>query len=46
MDAFRRILGTTELDARQFGWALFAAVAFLFRWELSKFLARRARAAG
>ncbi|GAA2791094.1 HAD-IC family P-type ATPase [Kitasatospora sp. CM 4170] len=41
MDAFRRILGTTELNARQFGWALLAALALLLLWELGKFLARR-----
>ncbi|MCG6498337.1 HAD-IC family P-type ATPase [Kitasatospora sp. A2-31] len=40
-DAFRRILGTTELDARQFGWALLAALALLLLWEVGKFLARR-----
>ncbi|MFE0463880.1 cation-translocating P-type ATPase [Kitasatospora sp. NPDC058965] len=41
MDAFHRILGTTDLNARQFGWALLAAVALLLLWELGKFLARR-----
>ncbi|MFJ3792853.1 cation-translocating P-type ATPase [Kitasatospora sp. NPDC090091] len=41
MDAFRRILGTTELNARQFGWALLAALALLLLWELGKLLARR-----
>ncbi|MER7701507.1 HAD-IC family P-type ATPase [Kitasatospora sp. NPDC097605] len=41
MDAFHRILGTTELDARQFGWALLAAVALLLLWELGKLSARR-----
>ncbi|MFE7192668.1 cation-translocating P-type ATPase [Kitasatospora sp. NPDC057541] len=44
MDAFHRILGTTDLDARQFGWALLAAVALLLLWELGKLLARAARA--
>ncbi|MFF3446249.1 cation-translocating P-type ATPase [Streptomyces sp. NPDC002667] len=43
LDGFRRILGTTEIDARQFGWALLSAVAFLVVWEVGKFLARRAR---
>ncbi|GAA4877920.1 HAD-IC family P-type ATPase [Kitasatospora terrestris] len=43
MDLFHRILGTTDLNARQFGWALLAAVAFLLLWELGKLLARRAR---
>jgi Ca2+-transporting ATPase len=41
MDAFHRMLGTTDLNARQFGWALLAAVALLLLWELGKFLARR-----
>ncbi|MFB6891898.1 cation-translocating P-type ATPase [Kitasatospora sp. NPDC056327] len=44
MDAFHRLLGTTELDARQFGWALLAAVALLLLWELGKLLARRSGA--
>ncbi|MEV6197916.1 HAD-IC family P-type ATPase [Streptomyces sp. NPDC051920] len=46
MDGFRRILGTTEINARQFGWALLSAVALLVVWEVGKLLARRARAAG
>ncbi|MCX4531551.1 HAD-IC family P-type ATPase [Streptomyces sp. NBC_01669] len=45
MDGFRRILGTTEIDLRQFGWALLAALVLLLLWELGKLLARRARAA-
>ncbi|MGW8782435.1 cation-translocating P-type ATPase [Streptomyces sp. NPDC055796] len=45
MDGFQRILGTTEIDARQFGWALLAALALLLVWELGKFTARRAKAA-
>ncbi|MFF4099271.1 cation-translocating P-type ATPase [Streptomyces sp. NPDC001903] len=45
MDGFQRILGTTEIDARQFGWALLAALALLLLWELGKFTARRAKAA-
>ncbi|MER7692130.1 hypothetical protein [Streptomyces sp. NPDC097610] len=43
LDGFRRILGTTQINARQFGWALLAAVALLFLWELGKLLARRSR---
>ncbi|GLX35947.1 ATPase [Streptomyces roseochromogenus] len=42
MDGFRRLLGTTEIDARQFGTALLAALALLLLWELGKLLARRA----
>ncbi|HEU5386858.1 MAG TPA: HAD-IC family P-type ATPase [Streptosporangiaceae bacterium] len=41
-DAFRRLLGTVQLDLREFGWALVPAVALLALWELGKFLARRA----
>ncbi|MFE5769934.1 cation-translocating P-type ATPase [Streptomyces sp. NPDC056485] len=44
MDGFQRILGTTEIGARQFGWALLAALALLLVWELGKFAARRAKA--
>ncbi|MFD7229952.1 cation-translocating P-type ATPase [Streptomyces sp. NPDC059881] len=43
LDGFRRILGTTEIDLRQFGWALLSAVVFLLLWELGKLLARRSR---
>ncbi|MGW1894305.1 cation-translocating P-type ATPase [Streptomyces sp. NPDC002004] len=46
MDGFRRILGTTEIGMRQFGWVLLSAVALLLVWELGKFVARRARGAG
>jgi Ca2+-transporting ATPase len=41
MDAFRRLLGTTELNLRQFAWALIPAVALLALWELGKLAARR-----
>ncbi|MFE7093744.1 cation-translocating P-type ATPase [Streptomyces erythrochromogenes] len=43
MDGFQRLLGTTEIDARQFGWALLAAVALLLLWESGKLVARRSR---
>ncbi|MFG2365983.1 cation-translocating P-type ATPase [Streptomyces mirabilis] len=43
LDGFRRILGTTQINAGQFGWALLAAVALLLLWELGKLLARRSR---
>ncbi|MEU9075218.1 cation-transporting P-type ATPase [Kitasatospora sp. NPDC048538] len=46
MDAFRRILGTTDIDVRQFGWALLAAVALLLLWELGKLPARLRAPAG
>jgi Ca2+-transporting ATPase len=41
LDAFRRILGTTDLDMRQFRWALIPPILLLGLWELGKFLARR-----
>jgi P-type Ca2+ transporter type 2C len=41
MDAFRRLLGTTELDMHEFAWTLIPALALLALWELGKFLARR-----
>ncbi|MFJ8109145.1 cation-translocating P-type ATPase [Streptomyces sp. NPDC096132] len=40
LEGFRRVLGTTEIDARQFGWALLAALALLLVWELGKLIAR------
>ncbi|MEU1536101.1 cation-translocating P-type ATPase [Streptomyces fagopyri] len=46
LDGFRRILGTTSIDAGQFGWALLTAVALLLVWELGKLLTRRYRGAG
>ena len=45
MDALRRILGTTDINLREFGWALVPAVALLLLWEAGKFVARR-RVAG
>ena len=41
MDALRRILDTTELSLRQFGWALLPAFGLLVLWELGKYEARR-----
>ncbi|HEV3351677.1 MAG TPA: cation transporting ATPase C-terminal domain-containing protein, partial [Acidimicrobiales bacterium] len=41
MDAFRRILGTTDLTMRQFRWALIPAICLLGLWELGKYIARR-----
>ena len=43
IDGFRRLLGTTELNVRQFAWALVPAIALLVLWELGKFLARLGR---
>jgi Ca2+-transporting ATPase len=45
MDALRRVLGTAELNLRQFAWALVPAIALLALWELGKHVARRARPA-
>jgi P-type Ca2+ transporter type 2C len=41
LDALRHLLGTVQIDARQFGWALLTAVGLLVVWELAKFVARR-----
>jgi Ca2+-transporting ATPase len=41
MDALRRILGTTDLNMRQFRWALIPPIAVLGLWELGKFIGRR-----
>jgi len=43
MDVFNRLLDTTELNMKQFAWALVPAIALLALWELGKFLARRSR---
>jgi Ca2+-transporting ATPase len=42
-DAFERLLGTTQLNAREFAWALVPAIALLALWELGKIAGRRAR---
>jgi P-type Ca2+ transporter type 2C len=41
MGLFNRLLGTTQLNLRQFGWALVPALALLLLWELGKYVARR-----
>jgi Ca2+-transporting ATPase len=41
MDALQRVLGTTELNMKQFRWALVPAIALLLLWELGKWIARR-----
>jgi Ca2+-transporting ATPase len=43
-DFLRRLLGTTQLTARQWGLAFAAAIALLLAWELGKWIARRAAA--
>jgi len=40
-DFLRRLLGTQELTAQEFGVALLAAVALLVAWEAAKWVARR-----
>ncbi len=40
MDALRRILGTTQLDFREFTWALVPPVGLFLLWELGKLTAR------
>jgi len=45
LDMFRRLLGTTELNLREFGWALVPAIVLLALWELGKLFARRSAAA-
>jgi Ca2+-transporting ATPase len=42
MDVFKRLLGTTQLNLREFAWALVPALALLVLWELGKLLARSA----
>ncbi len=41
MDAFQRLLGTTQLNLREWSWALVPAIALLALWELGKLIARR-----
>ena len=41
MDVFHRLLGTAELNLREFSWALVPAIALLALWELGKLIARR-----
>jgi P-type Ca2+ transporter type 2C len=44
MDVFHRLLGTVDINLRQFGWALVPPIALLALWELGKLIARRAAA--
>ena len=41
MDVFNRLLGTTQLNLREFAWALVPPIALLLLWELGKLAARR-----
>ena len=42
---FNRLLGTTQINLREFAWALVPALALLALWELGKLIARRRMAA-
>ena len=44
MDVFNRLLGTVQINLRQFAWALVPAIALLVLWELGKLIARRSMA--
>jgi Ca2+-transporting ATPase len=41
LDGFRRLLGTTPLEMKQFAWALLLPVVLLILWEAGKFVLRR-----
>ena len=41
MDVLRRLLDTTDINLREFGWALIPALGLLLLWELGKLVARR-----
>jgi Ca2+-transporting ATPase len=41
MDVLRRLLGTTDINMREFAWALVPAIALLALWELGKLIARK-----
>jgi len=45
MDVFNRLLGTVQINLRQFGWALIPPIAVFLLWELGKLIARRSVAA-
>ncbi len=44
MDALRRLLGTTQLDLREWAWALVPAVGLLILWEIGKLIGRQVEA--
>jgi P-type Ca2+ transporter type 2C len=41
LNVFNRLLGTVQINLRQFAWALVPAIALLVLWELGKLIARR-----
>jgi Ca2+-transporting ATPase len=44
LNVFNRLLGTVQINLRQFAWALVPAIALLVLWELGKLIARRSAA--
>jgi P-type Ca2+ transporter type 2C len=46
LNVFNRLLGTVQINLREFAWALVPAIAVLALWELGKLIARRAAAKG
>jgi P-type Ca2+ transporter type 2C len=44
MDLFNRLLGTVQINLREWAWALVPALALLLLWELGKLIARRSAA--
>ena len=45
MEVFHRLLGTVDINLRQFAWALIPALALFVLWEIGKLIVRR-RVAG
>ena len=45
MDVFHHLLGTTQINLPEFGWALVPAVVLLVLWELGKLAARKRKPA-
>jgi len=45
MDVFNRLLGTTQINLREFAWALLPPIALLVLRELGKLAARRSTSA-
>src|SRR5215469_15734879 len=41
MDVFHRLLGTVDINLRQFGWALIPGPALFVLWEIGKLIVRR-----
>jgi Ca2+-transporting ATPase len=41
MDVFHRLLGTVDINLRQFAWALIPALALFALWEIGKLIVRR-----